>query len=140
MVRRLALVVVVMVLSVTYAGAQEAYCALGQYVWGHATRQFNDEPIPVLLDSLITDAEPLVIGMPGRSVTFMDGSEPTITAGLTASWKAAPLRPESAVTWGRHSCRPSSDAERRRTCVPTQSVGTRRNWGRHLVCHCFDYR
>ena len=73
------------------ADAQEAYCTLGQYVWGHETREFNGDAIPVLLDSLITQAEPLVIGMPGRGVTFQDGSEPTITAGLTASWKAAPL-------------------------------------------------
>ena len=77
-------------LSVT-AAAQEAYCTLGQHVWGHATREFSGIPIPVLLDSLITGADPLVIGMPGRGVTFLDGSEHTITDGLTASWKAAPL-------------------------------------------------
>lgn len=73
------------------AAAHEAYCTLGQYVWGHETREFNGIPIPALLDSLITGADPLVIGMPGRGVTFLDGSEPTITDGLTASWKAAPL-------------------------------------------------
>jgi hypothetical protein len=73
------------------AAAQEAYCTLGQHVWGHATREFNGIPITALLDSLITGADPLVIGMPGRGVTFLDGSEPTITDGLTASWKAAPL-------------------------------------------------
>ncbi|MCK4510147.1 T9SS type A sorting domain-containing protein [bacterium] len=84
--------VVAAVLGVSVAaGAQEAYCTLGQYVWGHETREFNGIPIPVLLDSLITGADPLVIGMPGRGVTFLDGSEPTITDGLTASWKAAPL-------------------------------------------------
>jgi hypothetical protein len=60
-------------------------------VWGHATREFNDVPIPVLLDSLITPSAPLEIGMPERGVTFLDGSEPTITRGLTASWKPAPL-------------------------------------------------
>ena len=73
------------------AAAQEAYCTLGQSVWGHATREFNGIPIPALLDSLLTGGDPLVIGMPGRGVTFLDGSEPTITDGLTASWKAAPL-------------------------------------------------
>ena len=73
------------------AAAQEAYCTLGQHVWGHETREFNGVPIPALLDGLITGADPLVIGMPGRGVTFLDGSEPTITDGLTASWKAAPL-------------------------------------------------
>ncbi|MCK4410013.1 MAG: hypothetical protein KAW67_08000, partial [Candidatus Eisenbacteria sp.] len=73
------------------AAAQEAYCTLGQYVWGHETREFNGIPIPTVLDSLITDTNPLVIGMPGRGVTFTEGSEPTITAGLTASWKPAPL-------------------------------------------------
>jgi hypothetical protein len=86
------LVTVALLLSVAVtAGAQEAYCTLGQYVWGHETREFNGVEIPALLDSLITDADPLVIGMPGRGVTFLDGSEPTITAGLTASWKPAPL-------------------------------------------------
>ena len=29
--------------------------------------------------------------MPGRGVTFLDGSESTITAGLSASWRAAPF-------------------------------------------------
>ena len=77
-------------LSVT-AAAQEAYCTLGQYVWGHETREFNGLPIQDVLDGLITNADPLVIGMSGRGVTFMEGSEPTITAGLTASWKPAPL-------------------------------------------------
>ncbi|MFH1689209.1 MAG: hypothetical protein ABIE42_03095 [Candidatus Eisenbacteria bacterium] len=82
--------VAVLGLSVT-ATAQETYCTLGQQVWGHETREFNGVTIPAILDSLITEANPLVIGMPGRGVTFLDGSEPTITAGLTASWKAAPL-------------------------------------------------
>lgn len=91
MVRRLVLAIAVVVISASCAVAQEAYCALGQYVWGHETREFNDVPIPVLLDSLITPGDPLEIGMPERGVVFLDGSEPTITAGLTASWKAAPL-------------------------------------------------
>jgi hypothetical protein len=90
------LVVLSMVVAAVFglsvaAAAQEAYCTLGQHVWGHATREFNGIPVPVLLDSLITGADPLVIGVPGRGVTFLDGSEPTITDGLTASWKAAPL-------------------------------------------------
>jgi len=84
------LVAAVLGLSVA-AAAQEVYCTLGQHVWGHETREFSGIPIPALLDSLITGADPLVIGMPGRGVTFLDGSEPTITDGLTASWKAAPL-------------------------------------------------
>ena len=83
-------VAAVLGLSVT-AAAQEAYCTLGQAVWGHETREFNGIPIPMLLDSLIAEADPLIVGLPGRSITFQNGSEPTITAGLTASWKAAPL-------------------------------------------------
>ena len=83
-------VAAVLGLSVT-AAAQEAYCTLGQSVWGHETREFNGIQIPMLLDSLIAEADPLIVGLPGRSITFQDGSEPTITAGLTASWKAAPL-------------------------------------------------
>ena len=84
-------IVVFVMFAALPATAQDAYCTLGQYVWGHETREFNGVAIPALLDSLITDSDPLVIGMPGRSVTFMDGSEPTITDGLTASWKPAPL-------------------------------------------------
>ena len=30
-------------------------------------------------------------GLSGRGIAFQDGSEPTVTAGLTASWKAPPL-------------------------------------------------
>jgi hypothetical protein len=91
MTRSACLAVVVILVFVSGAGAQDAYCTLGQYVWGHATREFNNIAMPVLLDSLITDVDPLAVGMPGRGVTFLDGSEPTITTGLTASWKPAPL-------------------------------------------------
>jgi hypothetical protein len=90
--RHIVLFAVVFVLALSPpVCAQETYCTLGQQVWGHGTREFNGVTIPTILDSLITAADPLVIGMPGRSVTFLDGSEPTITAGLTASWKPAPL-------------------------------------------------
>ena len=78
------LVVVFVLVAALPAASQDAYCTLGQYVWGHETREFNDVPLPTLLDSLITASEPLTIGMPGRGVSFLDGSEPTITAGLTA--------------------------------------------------------
>jgi len=91
MIRRVVLSAVIILVAAGSAGAQDAYCTLGQPIWGHATREWNEVPIPALLDSLITDADPLVIGMPGRGVTFMDGSEPTITTGLTASWKPVPL-------------------------------------------------
>ncbi len=87
----LALVLVVTLGFSATAVAQESYCTLSQQVWGHATREFNGVAIPAILDSLITDADPLVIGMPGRGVTFTEGSETTITRGLAASWKAAPL-------------------------------------------------
>ena len=90
MKRIVVLIAAIVVLAAT-SSAQESYCALGQYVWGHETREFNGVSIPALLDSLITDADPLVIGAPGRSITFAEGSEPTITAGLTAGWKPAPL-------------------------------------------------
>jgi len=109
-------------LSIT-AGAQEAYCTLGQHVWGHETREFNGVPIPALLDNLITGADPLVIGMPGRGVTFLDGSEPTITDGLPDSFEIVDVRaaghpndpPENgtrwdgaASEWGELSLRPAS--------------------------------
>ena len=51
--------VVAAVLGVSVAaGAQEAYCTLGQYVWGHETREFNGIPLPALLDNLITGRMP----------------------------------------------------------------------------------
>jgi hypothetical protein len=74
--------------------AQESYCTLDDEVWGNPHRSWNGVPVAVLIDSLITGGSPLVLGLAGRSLTFAQGSEPAIVAGLPASWKPVALPEE----------------------------------------------
>ena len=62
--------------------AQQCYTTLDDAVWGNPNRDFNDVPIPTLIDDLIPVGDPLVIGIPGHSVAFADGGEPCILDGL----------------------------------------------------------
>lgn len=78
------LLVVVVVMFPLLVHAQESYCTLEDALWGNEHQSFNDVPIPALLDSLIPPGVPLTVGIPGRSVSFADGSEPCILAGLPA--------------------------------------------------------
>jgi hypothetical protein len=64
--------------------AQTAYSTLDDATWGNENLSFRGTPIPVLLDSLVA-GEPLLLGLPGRSVAFEDGAEPCIIVGLPAS-------------------------------------------------------
>ncbi len=70
--------------------SQEAYSTLADATWGNERASFAGVPIPTLLDSLIA-SEPLVLGIPGRSVSFQDGSESCILAGLPAGGRPAAL-------------------------------------------------
>jgi len=70
--------------------SQEAYSTLADATWGNERASFAGVPIPTLLDSLIA-SEPLVLGLPGRSVTFLDGSESCILAGLPAGGRPTAL-------------------------------------------------
>jgi len=70
--------------------AQTAYSTLDDATWGNENASFRETPIPVLLDSLIA-GEPLVLGAPGRSVAFEDGSEPCILMGLPSSGRPLAL-------------------------------------------------
>jgi hypothetical protein len=91
--RRLSTAVVLLLLVLVPASAsgQEAYTTLGQQSWGNENASFNGVPIPALIDDLIPGGDPLRFGIPGRSVSFFDGSEGAIIAGLSASHQPAAL-------------------------------------------------
>ena len=91
-IHRLFLVLLLLVLPATVL-AQECYCTLEDAWWGNAKLSFNGVAIPALIDSLIVPGDPVVLGAPGRSVTFEDGSESCIVAGLPAGGKACVLPP-----------------------------------------------
>ncbi len=74
--------------------AQDCYTTLDDGVWGNPRRDFNDVPIPVLIDSLIPVGDPIVIGIPGRSVAFADGGEPCILDGLPGGGRPRSLTGE----------------------------------------------
>jgi len=71
--------------------AQECYTTLDDGVWGNPNRSFNGVPIPTIIDSLIPVGDPLVIGIPGRSVAFADGGEACILDGLPGSSRPCAL-------------------------------------------------
>ncbi len=70
---------------------QESYITLEENTWGNAHKEFNLVTIPDWIDSLVTTGSPLVMGKPGRSLTFADGSEEAILAALPASGQPAVL-------------------------------------------------
>jgi hypothetical protein len=72
------------------ASAEESYTTLDA-LWGDDYGTFNDTAIPLLLDELIAPTDPLAIGVPGRSVSFEDGSEQCILDGLPAVGRIIPL-------------------------------------------------
>ena len=82
------------------AGAQEAYCTLGQCVWGHETREFNGIPIPALLDNLITGADPLPDSF--EIIDIRPAGHPDDPPEDGARWNGA------APEWGELSLRPAS--------------------------------
>lgn len=86
-----AVVLLLLVLVAASASGQDAYTTLGQQSWGNENASFNGVPIPVLIDDLIPFGDPLRIGFPGRSVSFFNGSEGAIVAGLSASHQPAAL-------------------------------------------------
>lgn len=80
------------VLCVPAIGAgQESHITLEENTWGNAHKEFNLVTIPDWIDSLVTPGSPLVVGKPGRSLTFADGSEAAILEGLPASGQPAVL-------------------------------------------------
>jgi len=92
----LAFLVVVLLFVPAVLPAQQCYTTLDDGVWGNPHRDFNDVPIPALIDSLIPVGSPLVIGVPGRSVAFADGGEPCIVDGLPGSGRPSALTGEFA--------------------------------------------
>jgi len=93
MLRRYVLVVVavLIVLPLLCAAQDECYTTLEENTWGNAHKGFNFVTIQDWVDRLVTPAFPLVVGRPGRSLTFEDGAEPAIFAGLPASGQPAAL-------------------------------------------------
>ncbi len=82
-----AVIVVGLLVSPAVAQDQQSYTTLGDHDYGNPHKSFNGIGIPAWIDSLVGDGDPLVLGMPGRSLTFAEGSEPCIIAGLPAAWK-----------------------------------------------------
>jgi len=82
-----AVVVAGMLAGAVVAQGQQSYTTLGDHDYGNPNKSFNWIGIPAWIDSLVTDTDPLVLGVPGRSLTFTDGSEACIVAGLPAAWK-----------------------------------------------------
>lgn len=86
--------IMLVILVVTFPSAllaQECYCTLEDALWGNEHQSWNAVAIPALLDSLIPPGSPIVVGVPGRSVSFADGSEPCILDGLPAGGKYGPM-------------------------------------------------
>lgn len=81
----------VLLLVPVLAPAQESYTTLEENTWGNPHKSFNFVTIPDWVDSLVSESSPLVVGKPGRSLTFYDGAEPAILAGLPASGQPAAL-------------------------------------------------
>ncbi len=83
--------VALLVLIPSALPAQVCYTTLDDGVWGNPHRDFNGVQIPALVDSLIPVGDPLIIGLPGRSVAFEDGGEPCIVAGLPGGGRPSAL-------------------------------------------------
>jgi hypothetical protein len=91
--RVLAAVIVAGVLvSSVVAQGQMSYTTLGDHDYGNPHKSFNGVGIPTWIDSLIGQGGPLVLGMPGRSLTFEEGA--CIIAGLPASSRPTVLPEE----------------------------------------------
>lgn len=87
--RALAAVIVAgMLVSPVVAQGQMSYTTLGDHDYGNPHKSFNGVGIPAWIDSLV-GVDPLVLGTSGRSLTFQDGSEACIIAGLPAFGKPA---------------------------------------------------
>lgn len=82
-----ALIVAGMLVSPVVAQDQMSYTTLGDHDYGNPHKSFNGIGIPAWIDSLVGDGDPLVLGVPGRSLAFEDGAEACVIAGLPASWK-----------------------------------------------------
>ncbi len=89
-----AFLVLLLILVPGVLPAQDCYTTLDDGVWGNPHRDFNDVPIPVIIDGLIPVGDPLLIGIPGRSVAFADGGEPCILDGLPGSGRPSALTGE----------------------------------------------
>jgi hypothetical protein len=83
-----AVIVLGMLVPPVVAQGQMSYTTLGDHDYGNPNKSFNGIGIPAWIDSLV-GGDPLVLGMPGRSLTFEDGSEACIVAGLPASGRPA---------------------------------------------------
>ena len=67
------------------------FCGFTQGAYGNDGGSFNGVSRPELIDQLITLGDPLVVGKPGRSVTFAEGSEACVIARLPANSGATTL-------------------------------------------------
>jgi hypothetical protein len=79
-----AVIVLGMLVPPVVAQGQMSYTTLGDHDYGNPHKSFNGVGIPAWIDSLV-GGDPLILGAPGRSLTFEDGSEASIIAGLPAS-------------------------------------------------------
>ncbi len=85
------LVCAIVLLAPVVSTGQESYFTLEENTWGNPHKSFNLVTIPDWVDSLVTAGDPLVVGVAGRSLTFQEGSEAAILAGLPASGQPAVL-------------------------------------------------
>jgi hypothetical protein len=67
----------------------EVFCTFTQGFYGNYGGTFNGLTTIEIIDSLITPDNPLVIGRPGRSLTFAEGSEDCIVTRLPGGGPAA---------------------------------------------------
>jgi hypothetical protein len=78
--------------SSLYVGDCVEYCGLTQGAYGNAGGKWNGLTTLELLDLLITDGNPLVVGVPGaRSLSFPEGTESCIITLLPGGGPAHPL-------------------------------------------------
>lgn len=113
-------VVVGMLASAVVAQGQQSYTTLGDHDYGNPNKSFNWIGIPVWIDGLVTDTGPLVLGTPGRSLTFADGSEACIVAGLPAAGKPVAFPEELGDAVVDSTCELPSD-------LPATKKGKLRN-------------
>jgi hypothetical protein len=76
---------------VTSTPPKQERCTFTQGFYGNCNGKFGGRTSLEIMDALITASNPLVIGGPGRSVKFANGSEACIVSRLPAGGTAAAL-------------------------------------------------
>ena len=85
------------------------FCSLIQEEYGNAAGMFRGESRLSMLRRLVTSESPIVIGKPGQSVTFLDGSEECIIDRLPAGGEASDLPAVGDAVVDPTTCNSSPD-------------------------------